>query len=85
MSKIKSALNTSDFKTIIAAGGVISNQYIRQNIANLAQNYGISALFPEMEDSTDNAQMIAVSAYLKNFVLEPKIAPEIKAEGGLTY
>lgn len=85
LDKIGKALNTNNFKTIIAAGGVIANTYIRDNIANLAQNYGIPALFPELEDSTDNAQMIAVAAYLKSFVFKPETSPEIKAEGGLTY
>jgi N6-L-threonylcarbamoyladenine synthase len=85
LNKVGSALNTEDFKTIITAGGVVANPYVRENIANLAQNYGISALFPEFEDSTDNAQMIAVAAYLKSFISSPRINPEIVANGGLTY
>lgn len=84
-TKIGKALNTNDFKTIITAGGVIANQYIRENISQIANDYGIKALFPEIEDSTDNAQMIAIAAYLNSFKTDSKINPQIVANGGLTY
>lgn len=85
LKKLQKALKEKDFKNIIVAGGVIANQYIRENIENLAQNCKIPVFFPETEDSTDNGQMIAVAAYIKSFVQKPKIAPKINAQGGLTY
>jgi len=84
-NKIGKALGTDDFKSIIVAGGVIANEYIRENIKNIADNYGITSYFPEKEDSTDNAQMIATAAYLKSFIFKPEIGIEIRANGGLTY
>jgi N6-L-threonylcarbamoyladenine synthase len=84
-NKVGKALNTDDFKSIIVAGGVVANKNIRENISQIAKDYGIKVFFPEQEDSTDNAQMISTAAYLKSFVFEPKIGIEIKANGGLTY
>jgi len=85
ISKLGNALNLNEYKNIITAGGVIANSYIRENILDLAKNYGINALFPDLADSTDNAQMIACAGYLKSFQTKPEINPEIKAEGNLSY
>lgn len=85
MQKVANALNTNDFKSIIVAGGVVANQYIRQNISNLAKDYGLDVHFPNLEDSTDNAQMIAVAGYLKTLREKPEINPEIEADSNLTY
>lgn len=85
LNKINKALKENDFKTLIVAGGVTANKHIKERILKISENKDLEILFPEKEDSTDNAQMIAVAGYLKSLIFEPKINPEIKAEGGLTY
>ena len=63
----------------------MTNKYIREQLGEVATNYGAKIHFPELADSTDNAQMIAVAGYLKSFIEKPQINPEIKAIGNLTY
>lgn len=85
VSKVGNALNKSDFEMIIVAGGVVANEYLRERLTEIATNYGIKIAFPDLADSTDNAQMIACAGYFKGFEKTAKIGLKIKANGGLTY
>lgn len=60
--KTKKAADNINTKTIVLAGGVAANSEIRKKFFNLReQGYKIYA--PEMKFCTDNASMIASSAY----------------------
>jgi len=77
IKKTERALNQSGSNTLIVGGGVIANKYIRENLSKLAQN----VYFPTQSLSTDNATMIAIAGYIKQFEYEPIINPGIKALG----
>ena len=60
--KTKKAADNIGAKTIVLAGGVAANSEIRRKFFNL-QNKGYKIYAPEMKYCTDNAAMIASSAY----------------------
>ena len=65
INKLILAIKTSKIKNIAIAGGVASNKYFRSEIKKLEKKLGIKTCFPKIEYSTDNAAMIAISAYYK--------------------
>jgi len=77
IKKTTTALEQTASNTLIVGGGVIANKYIRENLATLAQN----VYFPTQSLSTDNATMIAIAGYIKQFEYEATVNPEIKANG----
>jgi N6-L-threonylcarbamoyladenine synthase len=81
VAKTKKAIKNGNFKSLIVAGGVVANKHIREKLNEL----DIRVYYPEFEDCTDNAQMIAATAYIKSFQEKPSVNPNIKAEGNLTY
>lgn len=82
VSKTQKALEESNAKTLIVAGGVIANKAIRTAMEKLAKETGdVKILIPPHYLSTDNALMIALGAYVRSLHKEP-IPEEIKAEGG---
>lgn len=85
IKKIEEGLKKESFKTLIVAGGVTANKYIKEKISELCESKKIPILFPNPEDSTDNAQMIAISGYLKSFKEKAEVNPEIKVNGNLNY
>lgn len=72
IKKTKKAITDNFVETIIVGGGVIANQYIRDSLQKLADQESIPVFFPTKELSTDNAVMIGVAGYLKQFREEPK-------------
>lgn len=60
IGKFKKAINKYHPKSIILAGGVSANSYLRKEFLKLSNN----ALIPAQEFSTDNAAMIAARAYI---------------------
>ena len=83
--KLKKALSQKNYKSIIVSGGVIANSYLREKLETLGDNQNIPLLLPQVSDSTDNAQMIAVAGAIETHTQKPQINPEIKAQGGLSY
>ena len=64
-TKVKRALDKEDdIKTIVMAGGVASNHFLREKMRQLAGEYSISLLVPSPSLCTDNAAMIAYSGFL---------------------
>lgn len=49
-------------KTVVAAGGVSANSYLRSALARAGQAIGAEVYFPPMSLCTDNAAMVAVRA-----------------------
>lgn len=85
LHKLKKVLEHKDYKTLIVSGGVISNSHLRKNLRGLAGTHGIPLLLPQISDSTDNAQMIAVAGAIESLSNPPAISPEIRAFGHLEY
>ena len=65
VNKLTSAISKSEIKNIAIAGGVASNKFFRSEIKKLEKKLKIKTSFPKIEYSTDNAAMIALSAYYK--------------------
>lgn len=55
----KKLVGTQKPLTIIAAGGVAANQYIRKKLANLAQKHNAKFMAPHPRLCTDNGVMVA--------------------------
>jgi N6-L-threonylcarbamoyladenine synthase len=51
-------------KSILTAGGVAANQYLRNMLEKEGQKRGFSVYYPSLKLCTDNAAMIAGKAYL---------------------
>ena len=57
--KCKRALQQTNLKTLIVAGGVSANQEIRRQLQNLSEKEKAQIYFPRPEFCTDNGAMIA--------------------------
>ncbi len=90
ISKTKRALNEHDAKTLIVGGGVVANEYLREEIQKLSHDFPtLTILLPTRDLSTDNAVMIGIagySHYAKNpegfFAHQPE-KDTLKAQGTL--
>lgn len=85
IKKTQKALKDLGAKSLIVGGGVIANNYIRENLKKLGDELGIQTFFPTHELSTDNAVMIGIAGYLKSLTEPATVNPEIKAKGNLTF
>jgi N6-L-threonylcarbamoyladenine synthase len=61
--KTMNALEEYNVNNLILAGGVSANKGIRTKITELCKEKGINLHIPEIKHCTDNATMIATSAY----------------------
>jgi N6-L-threonylcarbamoyladenine synthase len=52
-------------KTIALSGGVAANKKLRETLAKESQKNKINFTKPSFELCTDNAQMIAIAAYMR--------------------
>lgn len=62
LNNIEKAIKQTNVKTIVLAGGVSANSYIRKAFLNL-EDKGIKIYMPDIKLCTDNAAMIASSGY----------------------
>ena len=65
LKKVKTALEETGYKQVVLAGGVAANSEIRRKIFNL-KNEGYDVFAPAMKYCTDNASMVASSAFFFN-------------------
>lgn len=63
--KVKRALEETGYKQVVLAGGVAANSEIRRKIFSLKEE-GYAVYAPIMKYCTDNASMVASSAYFFN-------------------
>ena len=59
------AIKETEVKNIAIAGGVASNKFFRKEVKNLEKKFKIRSFSPEIQYSTDNAAMIALTGYFK--------------------
>ena len=72
LENVIKAIDETQIKNIVLAGGVAANSYIRKEFEKFAQDKKVKIFFPEMKLCTDNTAMIASAGYY-NYV-EGKIA-----------
>ena len=80
--KTQKAVEKYKIKTLIVAGGVSANKYLRKEIK---RNIKIKIFFPEKELTTDNSIMIGIVGYLQYIKNKGKVKKiqNIKATGNL--
>ena len=64
VSKTLLALNKTGAKNLIMAGGVASNNFIRNAMKQMCEENGIKFSVPDKKYCTDNAAMIGAAAYV---------------------
>lgn len=72
LNKTTKAIQDFNAKTLIVAGGVSANKYLRERLNSMIAP-DLSIRVPAFELCTDNAQMIAMSAYIE-YLNNPKKA-----------
>ncbi|MBN2480902.1 MAG: tRNA (adenosine(37)-N6)-threonylcarbamoyltransferase complex transferase subunit TsaD [Bacteroidales bacterium] len=63
--KLSEASQMTGIKQIAVAGGVSANSGLRESVTDLGRALGWNVFFPEVDYTTDNAAMIAVTGYYK--------------------
>ena len=63
--KLLAAAQTHNIKTLAIAGGVSANSLLRERLRTLQEKEGYTVFIPPFEYCTDNAAMIAITAYFK--------------------
>ena len=81
--KTQKAIEKYDIKTVIVAGGVSANKYLRNEIKKMTKKQKL--LFPVKKLETDNSIMIGIAGYFSYLEKKGKITkiPKIKANGNL--
>ncbi len=83
LNKLKKAADQTGIKNICIAGGVSANSGLRNALQKSGEQYGWRTFIPAFEFCTDNAGMIAITAYykfLKNDFAPLSISPSARAE-----
>lgn len=83
MKKLKKASDQTGVKEICIAGGVSANSGLRQGLSQMGEKHGWNTFIPPFEYCTDNAGMIAITAYykfLQSTFADLSISPTARAE-----
>lgn len=73
-----SVMKECGISTVVLAGGVAANEYLRTALKEEAEKNGFKAYIPEFKYCTDNAAMIACAAYYNYTSKEDKSFYDIK-------
>jgi N6-L-threonylcarbamoyladenine synthase len=65
LNKLKKAVLLTEVKNVCIAGGVSANSGLRKAFQEMAEKYHWKHFIPAIEYCTDNAAMIAITAYYK--------------------
>ena len=83
MKKLKKAVDQTGVKQVCIAGGVSANSGLRKALQQMGEKHGWQTFIPSFEYCTDNAAMIAITAYYK-FLAEEfsslDVSPTARAE-----
>ena len=83
LNKLKKAAQETGVTNVCIAGGVSANSGLRKGIEELGKKMGWQTFIPAFEYCTDNAGMIAITAYYKylaNDFAELDVIPSARAE-----
>jgi N6-L-threonylcarbamoyladenine synthase len=83
LNKLKKAAKQTNIKDICIAGGVSANRGLRKALIVTGEKLGWNTFIPAFEYCTDNAAMIAITAYykfLENDFAELSVTPTARAE-----
>lgn len=61
--KLELAINNTNIKNVVVAGGVSANSYLREEIKKVCDKYDVNLSIPKLLYCTDNAAMIGAAAY----------------------
>jgi N6-L-threonylcarbamoyladenine synthase len=85
MNKLKKAAKETGIKEVCIAGGVSANSGLRRALKETGDQLGWQTYIPAFEYCTDNAAMIAITAYYKYLAKDfapLSISPSARAEWG---
>ena len=83
MKKLKKATEQTKIKQVCIAGGVSANSGLRTALKEYGAKYNWQTFIPAFEYCTDNAAMIAITAYYKylaNDFADLSVSPSARAE-----
>jgi len=83
LNKLKKAVEQTGIKNICIAGGVSANSGLRRSLEEMGKQLGWKTFIPPFEYCTDNAAMIAITAYHKYLAgefAELSVSPSARAE-----
>jgi N6-L-threonylcarbamoyladenine synthase len=83
LNKLKKAADQTGIKNICIAGGVSANSGLRRSLEEMGKQLGWKTFIPPFEYCTDNAAMIAITAYHKYVekdFAELSVSPSARAE-----
>jgi len=83
MKKLKKATEQTSIKQVCIAGGVSANTGLRKALKEYGEKHNWQTFIPAFEYCTDNAAMIAITAYYKylaNDFADLSISPTARAE-----
>jgi N6-L-threonylcarbamoyladenine synthase len=63
--KSKRAIEATDARTLVVAGGVGANRRLRARMLAMGERHGVRVAYPRAEFCTDNAAMIALLGHLR--------------------
>jgi len=63
--KCQRALDATDARTLVVAGGVGANRRLRARVRAMGEHRGVRVVYPRVEFCTDNAAMIALLGHLR--------------------
>jgi N6-L-threonylcarbamoyladenine synthase len=63
--KCRRAVKQTKHKTLVVSGGVSANRQLRDGLAKMAGDLGITVHYPKLEFCTDNGAMIAYAGYCR--------------------
>ncbi|MCS6968781.1 MAG: tRNA (adenosine(37)-N6)-threonylcarbamoyltransferase complex transferase subunit TsaD [Cytophagales bacterium] len=83
LKKLRKAARQMKISHIAIAGGVAANSQLRKQLSQLGEQEGWQVYIPKFEYCTDNAAMIAITAYYKYLAGEfssPQVTPLARME-----
>lgn len=63
--KSRRALEQTGFKSLVVAGGVSANIYLRQQLDKMGDDLKVKVYYPEQQFCTDNGAMIAIAGHYR--------------------
>jgi N6-L-threonylcarbamoyladenine synthase len=63
--KCRRAIEATDTRTLVVAGGVGANRRLRARVRAMGEQAGVRVVYPRVEFCTDNAAMIALLGHLR--------------------